>query len=1044
MTMTKTRIALALAASALAGASVFAQGRRLISQRFGRSPNPSPAQLAVSDQSAASEQEDSAPVAASSLASAIDADAEKDKAPDLNFSETPLDMVLETYSQLVDRTVLKDPATPDATITLQSRPGQRLTKEEQVEAIEVKLEMHGIHLEDYGEKFVRALPRDKARTEAIPFVEEDSELEESGRVVSTMITFKNIPIDEAQKALEGLKSQRGQLLVYERIGKINVTDTQMSILRMRQLRDEIDIATPINENVFVRQIKNASAADIKTALEQIVTESQKELEKAGKAANTAQSANDRFRQMTPPTAPGTLLRRPGAPQQQAQQPAKVESLVTNVSDADRGMIRGKVLIMADERSNKLIVVTAKTNMDFFDKVIEQLDVETTPDTLVRVYRLKYAEAEDVSDMINDLIGNAGGSSKNSRDNQNQAARQGTGGNLTRGGSQPQRSGTQSANKRSGDAKAGELTKDNTTVLADKRINGLVVMTQKELLPTVESIIERMDIKLSQVLIETAIIEVTLGDDLNTGVDWVMRGRQHGYVQQTRNGQPLFYGVDGDGNINRNVRLWSGQSTTVTTGSGDDATETTYTASSIPAMVTGLVRDGFVNNGNFALGGGGGGTALAQVMNAATNATGAFFGGANPINSGINYFLKSDKLNLAAVIKASKTDSHTKFLASPIIMTVDNKEATIDATEARKFFNGYETSSSYSTYVRTPKYDSKDIGIKIKPKINPNGTVMLNVEEEYSQIQPNAQSILLDNGDTAFIDTALTRKMTADVLLDNKQTVVLGGLTEKYVSESEIGIPILKDIPWIGKWLFGSVSQKETRKEVLVFMTPYVLDDSEAAQAEALRRKRALSDSRPWDSQGWSDSELADPISKKELLRRLKSEAEKQDEDRQNRLAVEKWKLDRAKALEKMSESERKFWIEQHREELEKEEKEAFDRQVKEQEDLKTLVDSIRENDMRKAEQTILENERKEKAAAKEVSEGRLGKEPAEPAKKDGDEVLLVEPLKEDGGELLVVEPAKADDAEVPAVEPVRDDGSAPADEGAVKPESKDAEGGWIW
>ena len=1047
MTMTKTRIALALAASALAGASVFAQGRRLISQRFGRSPNPSPAQPAVSDQSAASEQEDSAPVAASSLASAIDADAEKDKAPDLNFSETPLDMVLETYSQLVDRTVLKDPATPDATITLQSRPGQRLTKEEQVEAIEVKLEMHGIHLEDYGEKFVRALPRDKARTEAIPFVEEDSELEESGRVVSTMITFKNIPIDEAQKALEGLKSQRGQLLVYERIGKINVTDTQMSILRMRQLRDEIDIATPINENVFVRQIKNASAADIKTALEQIVTESQKELEKAGKAANTAQSANDRFRQMTPPTPPGTLLRRPGALQQQAQQPAKVESLVTNVSDADRGMIRGKVLIMADERSNKLIVVTAKTNMDFFDKVIEQLDVETTPDTLVRVYRLKYAEAEDVSDMINDLIGNAGGSSKNSRDNQNQAARQGTGGNLTRGGTQPQRSGSQSANKRSGDAKAGELTKDNTTVLADKRINGLVVMTQKELLPTVESIIERMDIKLSQVLIETAIIEVTLGDDLNTGVDWVMRGRQRGYVQQTRNGQPLFYGVDEEGNINRNVRLWSGQSTTITTGSGDDETETKYTASTIPALVKGLVRDGFVNNGNFGLGGGGGSASsmLSTMVNAATNTTDAFFGGVNPIGGGVNYLLKSDKLNLAAIIKASKSDSHAKYLASPIIMTVDNKEATIDATESRKFFNGYETSSSTYTYIRTPKYDSKDIGIKIKvkPKINPNGTVMLNVEEEYSQLGAG-QSILVDNGDSAVIDTALTRKMTADVLLDNKQTVVLGGLTEKYVSEKETGIPILKDIPWVGKWLFGSVTQSESRKELLVFMTPYVLDDAEAAQAEALRRKRALSDPRPWESQGWSDSELADPIAKKELLRRLKSEADKQDEDRQNRLAVEKWKLDRAKALEKMSESERKFWIEQHREELEKEEKEAFDRQVKEQEDLKALVDSIRENDMRKAEQTILENERKEKAAAKELSEGRLGKEPAEPAKKDGDEVLLVEPLKEDGGELLVVEPAKADDAEVPAVEPVRDDGSAPADEGAVKPESKDAEGGWIW
>ena len=216
-----------------------------------------------------------------------------------------------------------------------------------------------------------------------------------------------------------------------------------------------------------------------------------------------------------------------------------------------------------------------------------------------------------------------------------------------------------------------------------------------------------------------------------------------------------------------------------------------------------------------------------------------------------------------------------------------------------------------------------------------------------------------------IDTFMTRKMTADVLLDDRQTVVLGGLTERYTSEKETGIPILKDIPWVGKWLFGSVTQTESRKELLVFMTPYVLNDAESAQAEALRRKRSLSDSRAWESLGWSDSELADPVSKKELLRRLKEEAERQDEERQNRLAVEKWKMDRAKALEKMSEAERKFWLEQHREELSEEEREAFDRQAAEQADLKVLADSIRTRGVKKAEEDIKKAEADEKKAAQE-------------------------------------------------------------------------------
>ena len=130
-------------------------------------------------------------------------------------------------------------------------------------------------------------------------------------------------------------------------------------------------------------------------------------------------------------------------------------------------------------------------------------------------------------MINDLIGNAPSAKNSTKGNQNAAAR-GQGG-TTRvsnptGGQPSATAARKSANQRTGDAKAGELSKENTTVLADKRINGLVVMTNKELVPVVEGIIEAMDVKLSQVLIETVIIEVTLGDDLQTGIDWVQRGR----------------------------------------------------------------------------------------------------------------------------------------------------------------------------------------------------------------------------------------------------------------------------------------------------------------------------------------------------------------------------------------------------------------------------------------------------------------------------------------------------------------------------------------
>ena len=102
--------------------------------------------------------------------SGASADGGNELTADLNFNQTPIDLVLETYSRMVGKTILKDPQTPSATITLKSESGQKLSKEEQIEAIEVILEMNDIHLEPYGEKFIRALPRKDVRKKGIPLM----------------------------------------------------------------------------------------------------------------------------------------------------------------------------------------------------------------------------------------------------------------------------------------------------------------------------------------------------------------------------------------------------------------------------------------------------------------------------------------------------------------------------------------------------------------------------------------------------------------------------------------------------------------------------------------------------------------------------------------------------------------------------------------------------------------------------------------------------------------------------------------------------------
>ena len=896
----------------------------------------------------------------------------------IEFNAAPVDMVFTVYQDLVEKTVLKDPQVPAATITLQPKKGQELTVEDKIEAIETVLEMNGIHIEPYGEKFVRAIPRKDVRKDGVPLImDPDAQLGESTRVVSLMIPFKNIAIDEAQKALEGFKSNSGILLVFERTNSILVTDTEQIINRMREIAKAIDIASPVTETVEYIQIKYANASEIKQVIDSIVQESMKEQEKNGKAPVNNNPTQNQPAQLNRPLLGG--LRRPGQPNQPAA-PANNESLVMTVSDADRGMIRGKVVTIADERSNKILLITNAANMKFFKEVIAALDVETTPDTVVKVYRLKYAEAEDVSDMINDLIGNSTSSKNSGRGNQNQAAKTGTSGSVTRNTTTAPK---KSVNQRTGDVQAGELNKENTTVLADKRINGLVVMTQKELVPTIEQIIESMDIKLSQVLIETVIIEVGLGDGIETGMDWVQHGRQRVQTDlKNPMGQKMAYRQreytsTKDGNTRSWTQVFSdtvpqGYSSSGQTTDGDGTVvKWADTASDFIAQTTKISTDGLMNyySGGTAtaIGGGQGGE---MAYNIAKGVTSNIFGKA------LNFVFSSDELGLSAVLQATKTDSRSKYIASPVIMTLDNKEAVINATAMHYLLKGFTSSgNSYST-IAVPDYEQKELGIEIKvtPKINPNGTVMLTVEEKYTQLGANEpiQYSTGTGGDgglkTVGVPTTITREMSSDVILENNQTVVFGGLTEKSTSESETGIPFLKDIPIIGKWLFGTVSKNETRTELLVFMTPYVLDDAQAAQAEALRRKKTLSDARAWDDDGWSLSPLADPVSKKEQMRRIKEEWKKQDEERQTKIAIEKMKVERAEKLKKMSIEERAMWLKMHKKELDDEAQDELEEKMLDegsQEELKKLAAEVRakklgaaEKEIKQAEvETAAENER---------------------------------------------------------------------------------------
>jgi general secretion pathway protein D len=549
-------------------------------------------------------------------------------------------------------------------------------------------------------------------------------------------------------------------------------------------------------------------SDIKAKLEEIIADQKdKEKQPTVRRLNTSGAPGV---DTTPATIPGVIRARSVVPPGSAN----LTEAAGGESGDDR-MIRGNVKVIADDRTSTLIIITRQENMRFFEQVVAALDVSTAPDVTIEVLRLEYADAEEVASMLNALIGAAASPSSKSS-----TPKKTTTTSTTRPDGSPGPTATTSTTREEprsfqlqefidqqrqlagakgaeGKTKVGQLSAENIKILADKRTNGLILMASKGDMAALKDILKGMDVMLSQVLIEAVIMQVSLDKNLERGVDWVQRS-MIAYDQTASGGRdPLF--------------AFAGQ--------------------------------------------GGGGKTV--PINASTINSAAGIGGAG----GLTYYFTQFGLNIDAVIKMSQSDNRSKIIASPVILTTDNKEAKIDVSEERYFYKGV----SYSGYVSgaqqqaIPNVESRKVGLTltVTPRINAKKFVVMEIAQKIENVN-GTQTISDGTGGNNEWPIVASREMNASVSVRSGETIILGGLVEKNSIENKSGIPFLSKIPFLG-FLFGSHSDTGKRAEIVVFITPYVLDSPEEIETESARRKAALSETTDglWEK-GWSDSNLADP------------------------------------------------------------------------------------------------------------------------------------------------------------------------------------------
>jgi general secretion pathway protein D len=452
-------------------------------------------------------------------------------------------------------------------------------------------------------------------------------------------------------------------------------------------------------------------------------------------------------------------------------------LETGLAGAEAG---NKTIVMADARSNSLLLRSSSPEkMRQIRALVAKLDTPGTSNGNIWVVPLRNAEATKLAITLRAIVAADTALSAQVASGTATQAVGAVGATAAPIIPAPGSSGgTGSA------ASTSALTSSSTPstggiIQAEPATNSLIITANEPLYRNLRHVIDQLDKRRGQVYIETIIVEVSSTNAAELGIQW--QGLVGSGNQNTGFGGTNFTNADGTGGSN----------------------------------ITNLARNvnSILNPSNT--------SGIAPV----------------PPNPGLNLGLLT-KFNgvygMSALITALSTTTGTNILSTPNLITLDNEEARIVVGQNIPLISGsYATTGSTATATPFTTVTRQDIGLilRVKPQISENGLVKMQIYQEVSNVAsqvPNQGPILNK------------RDIETNVIVDDGQTLVLGGLIENAYKDSTSGIPWLSDIPIIGA-LFRYDNSARTKTNLLVFLRPYVLRDKGQDQEITASRMQFMED-----------------------------------------------------------------------------------------------------------------------------------------------------------------------------------------------------------
>ena len=205
--------------------------------------------------------------------------------------------------------------------------------------------------------------------------------------------------------------------------------------------------------------------------------------------------------------------------------------------------------------------------------------------------------------------------------------------------------------------------------------------------------------------------------------------------------------------------------------------------------------------------------------------------------GFSYAFSSGSKDINAVLQASATDNNINVISSPSLMVLNNQEASIKVGDSVPIRSSISTNLNNSTPggIQTSSIQMIDTGIHlaVRPRVNAGGLVSMDILQTVNQAKATTDISGIDS------PTITKREIETSVVVQNGETIALGGLIKESNDYSRFGVPVLHEIPLFGS-LFGSTSRNKDKTELVVLLTPRVMKSRQDAQDVTEEFKRKLS------------------------------------------------------------------------------------------------------------------------------------------------------------------------------------------------------------